>query len=283
MGAFLLNNLSSAQVAAYLYIKCIMKCFVYKTTNIINNKTYIGIHQTEDEGDGYLGSGIALKRAVKKYGKENFAREIISYHNSFDELLEVESEIVNEKWVRDRDNYNMKTGGQSAGILSEESRLKISKTLKRKYENGEIPKNYNKPYIATDEQNKQISETLKKRYETQEHHLKGYEPWNKGKVGVQEPWNKGISTGPMSDEQKLQISETLKERYKNQEHPSKGTTPWNKYKTNLPSSWNKGKVMEKLECPHCNKLVDKGNGKRWHFDNCKLKAASSGADKLCNG
>lgn len=270
MGVFLCNKLSSAQVAAYLYIKCIMKYFVYKTTNTINNKNYLGIHQTENEGDGYLGSGVALKRAVKKYGKENFTREILSYHKSFDELLEVESELVNEEWVTNRNNYNMKTGGQSTGLLSEESKLKISETLKRRYANGEIPKNYNAPYVSTDKQKQQISETLKKRYENQEHHLTGVEPWNKGKVGVQEAWNKGISTGPMSDEQKKEISKTLKERFKNQEHHSKGCIPWNKGKTDLPPSWNKGKTMEKVECPHCNKVVDKGNGKRWHFKNCKL-------------
>ena len=247
-----------------------MKYFIYKTTNTINNKTYIGIHQTENEDDGYLGSGVALKRAVKKYGKENFTRETLSYHNSFDELLEIEAKLVNEDWVTDRTNYNMKTGGQSAGILSDESKLNISKTLKLKYLNGELTPNYNAPYIATDEQKEQISKSLKKRYEDQEHHLTGVEPWNKGKVGVQEAWNKGVSTGPMSEEQKKEISKTLKERFKNVEHHSKGCTPWNKgLKIDTPS-WNKGKKMVKTECPHCHKMVDKANGKRWHFDNCKL-------------
>lgn len=270
MGVFLCNKLSSLVVAAYLYIKCIMKYFVYKTTNIVNNKTYIGIHQTEDENDDYLGSGVALKRAVKKYGKENFTREILSYHKSFDELLEIEAELVNEEWVTDRTNYNMKTGGQSAGILSEESKLKISETLKRKYANGEIPKNYNAPYIATNEQKQQISETLKKRYQNQEHHLTGVEPWNKGKVGVQVPWNKGkvgvqdnwskgLTLEPLSNEHKDNISSGLKEYYKTHDNPMLGK-----------DAWNKGKEMEKVECPHCNKMVDKANGKRWHFKNCKL-------------
>ena len=247
-----------------------MKYFVYKTINLINNKEYIGIHQTNDINDGYLGSGHALLNAIKKYGKENFKREILSYHNSFDEILEVEKELVDENWVAARDNYNLKTGGQSAGILSEESKFKISETLKKKYVSGELIPRYTAPYIATDKQKKQISETLKKKYKNQEHHLKGYEPWNKGKKGLQEPWNKGKELEPLSDEHKNKISETLKERFKNQEHHSKGCTPWNKGKTNLPPSWNKGREMEKFECPHCKKMVDRGNGKRWHFDNCKL-------------
>ena len=247
-----------------------MKYFVYKTTNIINNKTYIGIHQADDINDGYLGSGVALKRAVKKYGKENFTREILSYHNSFDELLEIESIMVNEKWVKDRGNYNMKTGGQSAGILSDESKLKISETLKRKYESGELTPRYTTPYVATDKQKKQISETLKKRYKNQEHHLKGVEPWNKGNVGVQIPWNKGkvgvqenwskgLKLEPLRYEHKEKISKGLKEYYKTHDNPMLGK-----------ESWNKGKEMVKTKCPHCKKMVDKGNGKRWHFENCKL-------------
>jgi hypothetical protein len=61
---------------------------LYKTTNLINGKTYIGIHQTKNINDGYLGSGLYFLRAVKKYGKENFKREILEFCSSFDELLE---------------------------------------------------------------------------------------------------------------------------------------------------------------------------------------------------
>jgi hypothetical protein len=40
--------------------------FTYKTINKINNKYYIGVHSTNDIKDGYLGSGVALKRAIRK-------------------------------------------------------------------------------------------------------------------------------------------------------------------------------------------------------------------------
>lgn len=46
-----------------------MKHFIYKTTNKTNNKIYIGVHSTNDIDDGYLGSGIALKYAIKNTEK----------------------------------------------------------------------------------------------------------------------------------------------------------------------------------------------------------------------
>lgn len=54
-----------------------MKYTIYKTTNIKNGKYYIGKHQTENENDSYLGSGIALKKAIKKFGKNSFIKEIL--------------------------------------------------------------------------------------------------------------------------------------------------------------------------------------------------------------
>jgi hypothetical protein len=242
---------------------------LYKTTNLVNNKTYIGIHQTNDLDDGYLGSGLALKRAIKKYGKENFSREILETCLSFDELIEKEKIYVNEEWVISNNNYNLKTGGQSTGILSDESKAKISKTLKEKYQNG-LLKHHNKPVIMTTQLKEKISKSLIERYKSIEHHSINSIPWNKNKKGLQVAWNKGKSSGPMSEELKNTISKTLKERYKTNIHPKKGIASWCKG-LKLPPSAKRGVVLSKTECPYCNKFVDVGNGKRWHFDNCRFR------------
>jgi len=255
----------------FFYIYRMVFYFVYETTNIINGKKYRGIHKTVKINDGYLGSGIALEKAIKKYGKQSFRREILEFCSSYDELLEREKFYVDEDWVRDHSNYNLKTGGQSAGILSQESRNKISETLKMKYEIGEI-KVWSLGKVLSklsDSVKVKISDTLKEKYKTQDHPLKGKIPWNKDKKGVQIAWNKGLQTGPQSEEVKRKKSETLKERFKNQEHHSKGVDPWNKGKKGQQVAWNKGKEMERVECPHCGKFCDRMNAKKWHFDKCK--------------
>jgi hypothetical protein len=245
---------------------------VYETTNLLNGKKYRGIHKTLKLEDGYLGSGIALQNAIIKYGNENFHRIILEFCSSYEELLEKEKIYVDEDWVKDYSNYNLKTGGQSVGILSDESKNKISETLKRKYKSGDIkPQIHNLGGTISDEHKQRISETLKRRYENQKHPSKGKIPWNKGKRGFQQAWNKGLGMGPMSQEGKDKRSLTLKKRYETQDHPSKGKDPWNKGKIGCQVPWNKGKEMEKVECPHCLKKCDKLNAKKWHFDNCKLK------------
>lgn len=68
--------------------------YVYKITNLINGKIYIGKHQTKDLDDGYMGSGKLLKQAIKKYGVENFKKDILFFCESKEEMDSKEKEIV---------------------------------------------------------------------------------------------------------------------------------------------------------------------------------------------
>lgn len=85
---------------------------IYKTTNIINGKVYIGKHKTKDLNDGYLGSGKLLQRAIKKYGIENFTKEIMHLCETENEMDAKEREIVTEDFCLKEDTYNLCVGGQ---------------------------------------------------------------------------------------------------------------------------------------------------------------------------
>ncbi len=86
--------------------------YLYKTTNLMNNKYYYGIHSTNNLEDGYLGSGTYLKRSIRKYGKDNFKREIIKMFDTREELVQAEIEIITEDILRDSQNMNCQFGGE---------------------------------------------------------------------------------------------------------------------------------------------------------------------------
>lgn len=100
--------------------------YAYKITNKINNKIYIGIHETENIKDNYMGSGKAIKSAIKKYGIEHFEKEIIKFFDNRKELLNYEAEIVNEKFIRDPNTYNIALGGNSKGWDSMKGKVVVT-------------------------------------------------------------------------------------------------------------------------------------------------------------
>jgi hypothetical protein len=89
-----------------------MHIYVYRITNLINNKEYIGVHTTSNLDDGYMGSGLAIMRAVKKHGACNFRKEIIKFFNAEFDAYDYELQIVNEEYVAREDTYNMTLGGK---------------------------------------------------------------------------------------------------------------------------------------------------------------------------
>lgn len=102
-----------------------MKYIVYKTINKINNKIYIGVHKTENPEifDGYLGNGVYVQRpssysnpkthfqfAIKKYGVENFIRTVVKVFDVENDAYKLESELVNEEFIKREDTYNLVPG-----------------------------------------------------------------------------------------------------------------------------------------------------------------------------
>lgn len=101
-----------------------MKWILYKTTNKVNGKLYIGVHKTTTpyQFDGYIGNGIKVGRnllnpktvfqkALKKYGYASFVRETLEVFNTPEEAYERERIIVNENFISSDTNYNMNIGG----------------------------------------------------------------------------------------------------------------------------------------------------------------------------
>ena len=91
--------------------------YFYKITNNINGHYYYGIHSTNNINDGYMGSGKRLHYAYKKYGIENFTKEILKFFDSREEASIYESEMVTEQLVKNSDCYNCIVGGDNINTI----------------------------------------------------------------------------------------------------------------------------------------------------------------------
>ena len=95
-----------------------MNHYVYQITNQSNGKIYVGKRSCKCsiEDDAYMGSGIHIRRAIKKYGIENFDKDIIILCESDKEAYEIESVIVNVDFIKRTDTYNICSGGDGVGV-----------------------------------------------------------------------------------------------------------------------------------------------------------------------
>lgn len=85
--------------------------YLYEIKNTITGKIYVGVHETDNLDDGYMGSGTYLRRSISKYGIQNFQKEILQYFSSSEEMYQREREIVNEEFLKRKDVYNKNLGG----------------------------------------------------------------------------------------------------------------------------------------------------------------------------
>ena len=102
---------------------------IYKTTCSINHKIYIG--QSKHNKSWYLGSGKLLLKAIKKYGKESFRKEILIEGDfSKEELDSLEIRYISEFQSTDKKlGYNIERGGSGNTQLQN---LRISKSINRR-------------------------------------------------------------------------------------------------------------------------------------------------------
>lgn len=84
---------------------------VYQINDNKNKKIYIGVHTTQNVNDGYMGSGVALQKAFKEHGIENFSKTILYDFDNIDEMIAMEAELVNREFIERTDTYNIILGG----------------------------------------------------------------------------------------------------------------------------------------------------------------------------
>jgi len=211
---------------------------VYMHVNMVNNKKYIGITCLTTEkrwgknGEGYLHkhpngnfSQPAIANAILKYGWENFEHYILYENLSELEANQLEYELIEKYKTNNTEfGYNIREGGGAHGHMSEESKLKLSKSLTGKFE-GEKNPFYGKHH--TEEVRQFLSEKAKKESLTRDitgsnNPMYGY---TKDKMTAEERYDRGKATRGKhrSEETKNKIKESNKEYYKNHEHHSKGT------------------------------------------------------------
>ena len=170
-----------------------MYYLVYKITNLINSKVYVGVHKTTDINDSYMGSGQLVKAAILKYGLDNFKKEILFDFKTEKEMFKKEAEIVNLAFIERKDTYNLNVGGyggftyMNSPEMVEKRRALFTKNLKL----GSVPANKRRLYLLKNDKEwrekytTQISNTLKEHFKNNPAHFKdqNHSEESKRKIG----------------------------------------------------------------------------------------------------
>jgi group I intron endonuclease len=144
--------------------------FIYKTTNLITGKFYIGMHSTNNLEDGYLGSGKRLRHSIKKYGYNNFIIEHLEFFNTRDELVNREKELINEDLLNEPMCINLRPGG-TGGWTSEQQRENAKKSNEKQKWLRENDKEWNT------NRSKQLSISQRLAYEEGRRNRKHFCDW----------------------------------------------------------------------------------------------------------
>ena len=141
--------------------------YFYIINNLINGHFYLGVHSTNKLADGYMGSGDAIKAAIKNYGKENFELTPLKFFKTRKELMAFEKEIVNDTFLQYYRGicYNLKKGGEGGSekrFTDEEMKNhERERHLKWKEQNPEKKKEMNRKW---DEQNPEKKKEMRHKY-----------------------------------------------------------------------------------------------------------------------
>ena len=274
--------------------------FVYKTTNLVNGKIYIGQHKTNNLEDGYIGSGVSFSRAVAKYGKENFKFEIIEsclpcrHHLNSREIHWIAFYNSTKKEI----GYNIGHGGEGFGCG--ELNLMFGKTGSQNPFFGKKHPKHIQDIIAHKNRNRRkvtcnyCGVTMDcgsaKAYHFENClsnpniRAEGLELHNKRKAHLENVnKNKKIHTCPHCNQQGVMPN---MERYHFDNCEQASTL--SEITLKRIEERNETKIRRKLKdqesnvgvkivtCPHCGFEGQSGaNIRRWHFDGCKMNPNQS--------
>ena len=156
---------------------------IYKITNNLDGKIYIGKHQTKDLNDEYMGSGKHLKYSQEKYGIENFEKEILFQFDNEAEMNSKEAELVTDEFCLREDTYNLCPGGKggfgylnSTGLNRGEWHSQTLDThMKKMSSKGNEKKKalFDSDPEWKEKYSKSLSESTKKQFEKYGHPFKG--------------------------------------------------------------------------------------------------------------
>lgn len=224
--------------------------YIYKTTNLINNKIYIGQHKSETfEPHKYIGSGTLLQKAIKKYGLENFKCELLEECESTEELNKKEVFWISEL----KPEYNISeggTGGSSKGRKFSETGRKHMSEAKKGSGNTMYGKHHSsetKRKISESKKGRKLSEDVKKRI-------------SEGHKGLSSSWKGKHHTE--ETKQKLRLINL------GRPSPSKGLK-WNEEQRKKLSNALKGKKIKPHSLEHREKI--RLNMLRIHAERRKIK------------
>ena len=187
---------------------------IYKTTNLVNGKIYIG--QDSNNNPNYFGSGLILKKALKKYGRCNFKKETIEECDNKEQLNEREKYFI-KKFNAIEFGYNLAEGGEGGPFFkgrkhSDESKKKMKKSWKLVRESEGFVHNMT-GYIFSEKQKKEFSKNRKGKLTGSDNPMFGKTHTEEAKKKMSNP--RYGSDNPMfgkthTEESKKKISEATK-------------------------------------------------------------------------
>ena len=139
--------------------------YIYQISNNLNGKIYVGVHQTTNLNDGYMGSGKVIRRALEKHGVDNFTKVILETFENAEAMYAREKEVVDEEFLSRSDVYNVLRGGHGGFNYLNDSSEEHKQRAKRGYESAKK----SGLLSFSDERRQKIAEMSKLRHKNNPH------------------------------------------------------------------------------------------------------------------